>query len=124
MITSGFNPFTKKELKDNRKKKLLGAILKSRLYKPPYLIWATFINDIHIIHSYLSSLGFKGAMLYGATKAEARKRIIKGFQEGKYDYLVAHPIVLGIGVTLVRSNVCIYYSNSFRFEDNQRVSGG
>ncbi len=117
MVTSGINPFNKKEIKDNRKKKLLGAILKSGLYKPPYLIWATFIRDIHLVHNYLTSLGFKGVYLYGATPDKQRKKIIKDFQDGKYDFLVAHPVVLGIGVTLVTSNVCIYYSNSFRFED-------
>lgn len=117
MVTSGINPFTRQEIKDNRKKKILGAIVKSGLYKPPFLIWATFIRDIHLVHGYLTSLGFNGVYLYGATPDAQRKKIIKAFQDGKYDFLVAHPVVLGIGVTLVASNVCIYYSNSFRFED-------
>jgi SNF2 family DNA or RNA helicase len=118
MITSGFDPFKKIEIEDNRKKKVLGALLKSGIYDPPFVIWASFVNDIRVVYFYLTqTLGLRGAMLYGATRMDDRRRIIEKFQNGEYDFIVAHPVVLGMGATLTRSNVCIYYSNSFRFED-------
>lgn len=116
-VTSGFNPFSLQEFKENRKKKLLGKLISSGMFSFPVIIWAAFVRDIEVIYQYLISLGYKGAMLYGQTNMKLRRKIIDDFQSGKYHFLVAHPIVLGIGVTLVASNVCFYYSNSFRFED-------
>lgn len=116
-VTSGFNPFTLKEFQENRKKELLGLLVKRELLPRPFIVWATFVRDVQTVYAYLKNLGLKGELVYGDIPNARRSIIIDNFQEGKYDFLVAHPVVMGIGVTLTASNCCVYYSNSFRFED-------
>lgn len=116
-VTSGFNPFNLKEFAQNRKKELLGILVKRGLIPRPFIVWATFVRDVQVVYAYLKQLGLKGELVYGDVPNQRRGVIIDNFQAGKYDFLVAHPVVMGIGVTLTASNCCIYYSNSFRFED-------
>lgn len=116
-VTSGFNPFTLKELSPNRKKELLGILVKREILSRPFIVWASFVKDVQTVYAYLKSLGLKGELVCGDIPNQRRGIIIDNFQEGKYDFLVAHPVVMGIGVTLTASNCCVYYSNSFRFED-------
>ena len=118
-ITSGFHPKTLKPLKENAKFEKLMLLLNNLKEKNlfPVVIWANYIVDIHYIYKVLKDLNYKVSFMYGATKFDERIEIIKKFNKGELDILVAHPVVAGIGINLQNGKCAIYYSNSFKLED-------
>lgn len=82
----------------------------------PVIIWARFKFEIGDIMEAMKSYG-RVAVMTGDTEIEDRMKIKDDFQAGKYEVMVGNQTVGGIGLTLTRAHVMVYYSNTDSLED-------
>lgn len=81
------------------------------------IIWGNFTYEIEKIWNLLGH--DRARALYGKTAA-GRDDIIKGFQQNKFQYLIANPASAGYGLTFVNCNYQIFFSLSYSWEDYQQ----
>lgn len=79
----------------------------------PVIIWAHFNEEIRALQAFLTELGLRSAMFYGATPKAERSAIRDQFQAGKLDAFIGNPAAAAEGITLTAANVVVYYSNNF-----------
>lgn len=122
-ITSGFVKINSEaqRLKTNPKLELLKETMEE-IGDKQVIIWAAFVDDIKHISEVL---GDKCECIYGDVDKDYRPDILQRFREGKTKYLVAHPMTVGFGTTLVNCSYTIYYSLSnegeLYFQSQDRV---
>jgi len=82
------------------------------------IIWANYRHDIQRITKRLKEKYGEGrvAHYYGDTTDEERREAKAQFQAGKVRYLVMNPQTGAHGLTLVKTNVAVYYSNNHDLE--------
>ena len=85
--------------------------------KEPVVIWANYKAEISMLYKELKKAKYNVRTITGETSIKERGEIIRDFQAGNIDVLVANPKTLGTGVTLTRARYCIYYSLTFNLED-------
>lgn len=78
------------------------------------LIWTSFVGTAADIRT---QLGEKCILLPSGLTMEARHAILETFRHGEVKALVANPASAGHGITLVESSNCIYFSNSWNYEN-------
>lgn len=83
------------------------------------IIWARYRQDIATITDRINAeLGpDSAAALYGGVEKDQRHENLEQFMRGRVSYLVANPMVASHGLTLTVADTCIYYSNSYNWED-------
>lgn len=115
-LAGGFAPDGKERISDAKLKEVL-SILKTELSKAaPVVIWARFRSEIKEIKRFLNSKKIKTASMTGGTDRLERRRLIKGFQSGKYRVLVVQEKLGMYGLNLAVADVDIYYSNMWENE--------
>lgn len=86
------------------------------------LIFGQFRAEIERI---ARTLGDSAEILYGGMSDSERERVVKGFIDGTYQYLVAHPASAKYGFTFVNATYCIWASMSYNYDEwyqgNQRI---
>ena len=103
---------------DNSKFKELKYLLE--ILKPEQvLVWCCFREDIDYIYEQLKDKE-SVTFIYGGLNDKTRNERIKGFQEGKYRILVAHPQSIGHGLTFVNCRYAIYYSLDYNLDTHQQ----
>jgi len=85
--------------------------------KEPVVIWANYKAEISMLYKELKKAKYNVRTITGETSIKERGEIIRDFQAGNIDVLIANPKTLGTGVTLTRARYCIYYSLTFNLED-------
>ena len=85
------------------------------------IIWARFVPEIREIAYMLEENNKKCVTFYGATSPEDRVENIRLFQEeGNCQFFVGNQATGGMGIKLSEADVCIYYSNTFSYEDRKQ----
>jgi len=89
------------------------------------VIWATFVKNIHLLRSYLESLGFSVKELYGATPVsvddseddlETREKIVNEFNDPSSNsrIIIANPFAVAESISLHKAcHNAIYLERSF-----------
>lgn len=81
--------------------------------RPPFIIFAWYVEEIAIIMQVLRDLGLPAAEYRGGIRDKAREAAVDQFQAGELAAFVAQQASGGIGLTLTRAETVIYFSNSF-----------
>jgi SNF2 family DNA or RNA helicase len=79
----------------------------------PAIIWTNFIQTGRMLHQFLEANKYKVGMLVGETPNVERDSIVKNFQAGNLDVIVAHPGVGKFGLTLTAARTAIYVERSY-----------
>lgn len=124
-ILSGFiiEPITKRIIKvigDELNPKL--DLLKDRLDcaidgGEAVIVWARFREEIAQAKALCEANGWRSCEYHGGTKDDDRPRLVAEFERGEHDVFIGQQHAGGTGITLVRAQRVIYYSNSFSLED-------
>lgn len=78
------------------------------------VVWAVFIDTIDKIAKRLNSKGYRVAVVYGQIAADEREKIIKDFQQEKYDVIITNPHTLAESVSLHHvSHAAVYVEYTF-----------
>jgi len=101
----------------DEKLKVVEEILEERGPEKKTVIWGVYTWEIERTVKYLKKKGYKVASITGSTPTKARRDIIKDFQEGSLQVIVANPATLGAGVTLTAADAAIYMSLTYKLED-------
>lgn len=81
----------------------------------PVIVWAEFDRDLDLILPALERAGRKPVRYDGRVSGEARERNLRAFQEdGTADTFVAKPSVGGVGLTLTRARVEVFYNTGWQ----------
>lgn len=124
-ICSGFiiEPVTGNIIKlqddcDNPKLQLLNERLHDSIASGKNIIvWARFTEEILQIKQLCEEQKFSCCTYTGATSKSERPRLVQEFEEGDTQIFIGQQAAGGTGITLVRAEHVIYYSNSFKLED-------
>lgn len=82
------------------------------------VIWARHLWEIDSLVAVLGQANCR--MIVGSTPFEERAGIIEDFQQKRYRFFLGTQMAGGIGITLHSSHYCVYYSNTFSFEDRMQ----
>ncbi len=88
----------------------LYELLQGELLNKRAIIWCRYTDEIIALYKYLTKLGFKVEYIIGKVKIPERERIVKEFNEGKFQLLAAQPLCLKEGTDLSGVDISIYYS--------------
>jgi len=78
------------------------------------IIWCRFIAEIDAVHAALEKKGIRAVKSHGRIKQEERTAAVHDFQtDDTIRAYVGQPEGGGIGITLTKASLVIYYSNSF-----------
>lgn len=78
------------------------------------VVWAIFVDTIDKFSARVEKAGYRVAKVYGAVSAQDRERIIRDFQDNKYDMLISNPHTLAESVSLHHvSHDAVYLEYSF-----------
>ncbi len=81
------------------------------------IVWARFREEQAQIEKVCKGLGLTYGIYNGSTGDDERKRITAEFESGDLQVFIGQQQAGGTGITLVRAQRVIYYSNSFSLED-------
>ena len=87
------------------------------------IIWANYINNIHMIKNKLSEAYGKDSVvsIYGEDSVQVGINAVESFQhDDGCRFLVGNPVVGGYGLTLTAARYVIYFSNSYNLEVRQQ----
>ena len=83
------------------------------------IIWATYVHNIEQINKELiKKFGVESVVtFYGSTSSEKRTEAIERFQnDPKCRFFIGNPSTGGMGITLTKAGIVVYYSNSYNAE--------
>ncbi|MEG2268024.1 MAG: DEAD/DEAH box helicase, partial [Acinetobacter sp.] len=90
----------------------------------PVVIWANYAEEFAMLQELLGS---NAGYIRGGTTTAGREEIIRAFRERKLQYLVAHPLSVGMGINLTVSHNAVYYSVNDSWEalkqSSERICG-
>lgn len=85
------------------------------------LVWAKYTKDILMIEAALRKAGFSVVTYYGATSEDDRDAAKRRFQAGEVEVFLANPAAAGMGLTLHRATVEVFYNSSYRMDDRKQA---
>lgn len=85
------------------------------------LVWAKYTNDIRMIAQAVKQAGFSCRTYYGATSEKDRDKNKADFQAGEYDVLVGNPAAAGLGLTLHRATLCVFFNSTYRLDERKQA---
>lgn len=83
----------------------------------PTIIWCAYKPEIEKI---AGILGNRCVQFHGDCTEEERAEAVRKFQDGEVDYFVGNAATGGMGITLNRGELLIYYSSTFSAIDRQQ----
>lgn len=89
------------------------------------VIWANYREEFAMLKELL---GDKARYIHGGTSIEEREQYIYSeFKQGPLQYLVCHPLSVGMGINLTEAHIAIYYSLNDSWEafkqSSERIYG-
>lgn len=100
------------EPKDNKKLQELIKLVETEKHQCP-AIYCTHNHEISMIRKELKKRGLRGTAIRGSVKPAVRSKKIAKFQKGAYDFIILQVKIGSVGITITKSSLCIYYSNTF-----------
>ena len=89
-------------------------------YTKPCIIWCRYRQEIAQVAELLRELKLPFAEYHGGVSVEDREKCKLDFRNASIDYIVANTATMGKGVTLLRAEHLIYYSNTLNLEDRMQ----
>jgi len=89
--------------------------------KAPSIVWALRNSHADACEREIRAAGVKVAQIAGRTSDEDRVRIIREFQAGELDCIVAKPKVIGHGVNLQRADVMVFAAYNESYESHHQA---
>lgn len=97
-------------------------LLKTELKNQPVIVICKFIDEVKMVSKIIARRGkLKTGMIYGKVPPKKRREIVKAFQSGKMDCIVAQPETLKLGVDLSVSDTVIFYSSPDGLETRLQI---
>lgn len=88
------------------------------------VIWANYKEEFRMLQNYF---GNKAHYIRGGCSVANKELFIKEFKAGKVQYIVCHPLSVGMGINLSEAHVAIYYSLNDSWEalkqSSERIMG-
>ena len=83
------------------------------------IIWCNFHWEINRIAQELSP---NATTLYGEMNQKEKNQAIKEFQDGKYRFIISHPLSGGMGLTFTNCSYIIWFSLSYSVEQYDQAN--
>lgn len=83
----------------------------------PTIIWCAYRPEIEKVAEYL---GDRCVQIHGGVSEDDRAEAVRRFQSGEIDYIVGNAATGGVGLTMNRAEMMIYYSSTFSAIDRQQ----
>lgn len=99
---------------------LLLELVKQRKNEP-LVIFMVNVDLANMVYESLQNLGRKVGLLSGKTPAEVRGVIVKEFQRGSIDTVVATLATAGQGITLTRARTAIFLQRSWSYVESRQA---
>lgn len=96
---------------DNTKLSELVDIIKEQ--RKPAIVWVKYIKSLEIIRAALEQYGVKCSVYWGGLSADEREIEKQKFDAGKTDVFIGQVRTGGLGISLVRASLVIYYENEY-----------
>ena len=93
--------------------------LLAKLGNQPVVIWAHYAQEFKDIENVLTT---NCRIINGKTPSMLKNQYVTEFKEKKFQYLVAHPLSLGMGVNLTVAHSCVYYRVTDSWESLKQSS--
>jgi SNF2 family DNA or RNA helicase len=115
-ITSGsiYDTDRTGNLLDNHKYELIVDLVKERQHSLVFFIWQHQSNELA---KELSKRGISFDIIDGSVSDKERARIIREYQQGKYQTLLIQPAAAAHGITLTKSEASIWCSPTWNLEN-------
>lgn len=88
------------------------------------VIWANYHAEFEMI---LECLGSKAKIINGGTSLTYKMETIRAFRAKEFQYLVCHPLSVGMGINLTVAHLAVYYSLNDSWEalkqSSERIAG-
>lgn len=101
----------------------LGVLLTS-LGNESVVIWANYTEEFKMIYELL---GDRAHYIRGGCTTQEKEDFISDFRQKKVQYLVCHPLSIGMGINLTVAHIAVYYSISDSWEafkqSSERIAG-
>ena len=98
--------------------------LLSELSDQKVVIWANYKEEFVMLEKLL---GTKAKYIRGGCSVDDKELFIKEFKKGDLQYLVCHPLSVGMGINLTEAHTAIYYSLTDSWEarkqSSERIAG-
>lgn len=104
---------------DNAKESALLDLLNG--IDKPLIIFSTFTSYLKEVTSKLTAKGYKVALLIGETPTKERQEIVRRFQNGKLDIILANIRSAGAGLTLDKAKTCIFLDRDYNPSANAQA---
>jgi len=85
--------------------------------KVPTAVWCKYMPEMDAIEELARSMGRRMARIDGSVPDVRRMEILREFQDGKWDCLVANQQTGGTGLNMTMVTLSVYYSNTFSLID-------
>lgn len=85
--------------------------------KAQMLLWAVYMPEIEGLLWHLKRMGLKIGQLHGGVPEERRQPIVDEFERGGLDIICGNASTGGMGYTMMRATVNMFYSNTFKAID-------
>ncbi len=111
-------------LNDTTRIQRLAGLIKS-FGSAKCVIWANYTEEFRMLEELF---GTKARYIHGGTTiAEKEQYIYKEFKAGSLQYLVCHPLSVGMGINLTEAHIAVYYSLNDSWEalkqSSERIYG-
>ena len=115
-ITSGsiYDTDRTGNLLDNHKYELIVDLVKERQHSLVFFIWQHQSNELA---KELSKQGISFDIIDGSVSDKERAKIIREYQQGKYQTLLIQPAAAAHGITLTKSEASIWCSPTWNLEN-------
>lgn len=123
-ITSGFTITVENfpvKVSDNKLKILKDFLTDELPGDQQAIIWCQFHWEVDAIFDMLLP-SYSIVRLYGQLNQEQKDRNIKGFQDGKARFMIAHPKSGGMGLTFTNCSYMIWFSLSYSQEEHSQAN--
>jgi SNF2 family DNA or RNA helicase len=97
--------------------------LRDEVAHTPIIVAVPFIHTAHRLRDEIAGRGLKVEVILGDTKMADRADIVRRFQEGTVDFLLAHPKTLSHGVTLHKSHTVCWFGAIWDLELYHQFNG-
>lgn len=99
-------------------------VLLATLGNESVVIWANYTEEFKMINELL---GTRAHYIRGGCTTQEKEDYVKDFRQKKVQYLVCHPLSIGMGINLTVAHIAIYYSISDSWEafkqSSERIAG-
>lgn len=93
------------------------SIFEELRHKKQGIVWAVYMPEILAMVKRLRAMGFRVGELHGGIPDPDRQPIVREYQKGGFDLIVGNASTGGMGYTLMRSTVNVFYNNTHKAID-------